>query len=66
VRRLAATVLTIGLVVGSIGGSALTWRSRHVRVPLLSDTVALTADGGRTLITTGEPASVSVSVTLFA
>jgi hypothetical protein len=54
VRRLAATVLTIGLVVGSIGGSALTWRSRHVRVPLLSDTVALTADGGRTLITTGD------------
>lgn len=49
-RRLAAGVLGLGLVVGSTGGSALLWRSRHVTVPLLSNTVALTADGGFTVV----------------
>jgi GH15 family glucan-1,4-alpha-glucosidase len=58
VRRLAAGVLTTGLLVGSVGGSALLWRSRHVTVPLLSDTVALTADGGRTLLATGDGRTV--------
>lgn len=49
-RRLAVGVLSLGLVVGSTGGSALLWRSRHVTVPLLSSTVAVTADGGITLV----------------
>lgn len=58
VRRLAAGVLTVGLVVGSVGGSALLWRSRHITVPLLSESVALTADGGRTLLVTGDGRSL--------
>jgi hypothetical protein len=58
VRRLAAGVLTVGLVVGSVGGSALLGRSRHITVPLLSESVALTADGGRTLLVTGDGRSL--------
>jgi glucoamylase len=58
VRRVAAGVLATGLVVGTIGGSALMWRSRHVSVPLLNDTVALTVDGGRTLVTAGDGRSL--------
>jgi hypothetical protein len=50
-QRFAVGVLSLGLVVGSTGGSALLWRSRHVTVPLLSSTVALASDGGLTLIT---------------
>ncbi len=49
-RALGAGVLSLGLVMGGTGGSALLWRSRHVTVPLLSSTVAVTPDGGRTLV----------------
>jgi hypothetical protein len=58
VRRRAAAVLTTGLLVGSVGGSALLWRSRHITVPLLSETVALTPDGGRTLLVPGDGRSL--------
>lgn len=49
-RRFAVGVLSLGLVVGGIGGTALWWRSRHVIVPLLSSTVAVVADGGTTVL----------------
>jgi GH15 family glucan-1,4-alpha-glucosidase len=57
-QRVGAAVLSLGLVVGTIGGSSLLWRSRHVTLPLLSDTVALTADGGRTVVTAGTAAAL--------
>jgi hypothetical protein len=55
IRRLGTAVLAVGVAVASCGGSALLWRSRHVTVPLLSSTVALTTDGGRTLVTVDDP-----------